>query len=137
MKLNGDRIIRGHIPIIGTGIHTIRTRTGIGSGQFDRKRDFGLSGGYTRSEYPRVMHRALGWCNQWFINLMVKFFPHLFQGIAGRSKEGILIILQKDRAQRFNPSKFVIRYSAVLRSLDHVFSVVRFSKQIQLSKPKN
>ena len=31
------------------------------------------------------------------------------------TKEGILTILQKDRAQRFNPSKFVIRYSAVLR----------------------
>jgi len=41
------------------------------------------------------------------------------------TKEGILTILQKDRAQRFNPSKFVIRNSAV-----------RFSKQIQLSKAK-
>ena len=31
-----------------------------------------------------------------------------------------------ERAERFHPSKFDIQNSAVLRSLDHVFSVIRF-----------
>ena len=54
-----------------------------------------------KSEYPPAMHSALGWCNHWIINQMVKFASHRFQGIAGRSNVEVMysVYINKDRAQ--------------------------------------
>jgi len=38
-----------------------------------------------KDERPPAMHSAMGWCKHGHVNLMVKFAPHRFQGIAGRS----------------------------------------------------
>ena len=41
--------------------------------------------GKLKDEHLPAMHSALGWNSHLFIRHMVKFAPHRFQGIAGRS----------------------------------------------------
>jgi len=45
-----------------------------------------------KDKHPPAMHRALAWPKHGYLNQMVKFTAHLFQGIAGRpSTEGTFI----------------------------------------------